>query len=100
MIVYKVFYKNYELKQGEYISVLIERRRSLRGMTQAESGLRWSKLTFDHLVEDKHAIFVVPKELKFSIDTRWLMEKGVFTKEELLGMVNVVVPEIKREASL
>jgi len=31
MIVYKVFYKNYELKKGDLIGMLIERRKDLRG---------------------------------------------------------------------
>jgi hypothetical protein len=73
MLVYKVFYKNYELRRGELMGMLIERRSDLRGMTQVESGLRWAKLTFGHMVEDKKAIFVVPDELKLGIDTKWLM---------------------------
>jgi hypothetical protein len=32
------------------------------------------------------------------IDTKWLVEKGVLTKEELLGTVKLVGKEIKREA--
>ena len=97
MLVYKVFYKNYELKRGELMGMLIERRSDLRGMTQVDSGLRWAKLTFGHMVEDKKAIFVVPDELELGTDTKWLMEKGVLTKEELLGTVKLVGNEIKRE---
>jgi hypothetical protein len=63
-------------------------------MKQVESGLRWAKLTFGHMVKDKQSIFVVPNELKLESDTKWLMEKGVFTKEELLGMVKLVSQEI------
>jgi hypothetical protein len=33
MVVYKVFYKNYELKKGEFIGMLIERRKGLMGKT-------------------------------------------------------------------
>jgi hypothetical protein len=40
MIAYKVFYKNYDLKKGELMGMLIERRKDLRGKTQIESGLR------------------------------------------------------------
>jgi hypothetical protein len=94
MIVYKVFYKNYELKKGELMGMLIERKKDLRGMKQVESGLRWAKLTFGHMVKDKQSIFVVPNELKLESDAKWLMEKGVFTKEELLGIVKLVDQEI------
>ena len=66
MIVYKVFYKNYELERSELLGVLYERRKDLRGMTQFESGMRWARLTFGGLVKDKEAIFVVPNELKYS----------------------------------
>jgi hypothetical protein len=64
MIAYKVYQKNYKFRKGELIGVLIERREDLRGKTQVESGLRWARLTFGHLVNDKQAIFVVPKELE------------------------------------
>jgi hypothetical protein len=95
MVVYKVFYKNYELKKGELIGMLIERRKDLRGMKQVESGLRWAKLTFGPIVKDKKAIFVVPNELKLGRDTKWLVEKGVFNKEELYGMIKLVEQEMK-----
>ncbi len=97
MIVYKVFYKNYDLKKGELMGMLIERRKDLRGMTQIESGLRWANLTFSHMVKDGKAIFVVPNELNLGSDTQWLMEKGIFTKEELPGMVKLVEQAMKRE---
>jgi len=62
MIVYKVFCKNYDLKKGEFIGALVERRMDLRGKTKVETGLRWAKLTFGQVIKDKHTIFVVPKE--------------------------------------
>jgi len=96
MVVYKVFYKNYELKKGELMGALIERRKDLRGMKQFESGLKWAKLTFGHMVQDKKAIFVVPSELKIEDNPKRYMEKGIFTKEEFLGMVKVVDQEMKR----
>jgi hypothetical protein len=89
MIVYRIFRKNCDPKKGEFIGALVERRRDLRGKTRVETGLRWAKLTFGQLIKDKHAIFVVPKELNSWIDARWLVEKA-FTKEELRGMVNSV----------
>jgi len=64
MIAYKVFYKNYEIKRGELMGILIERRRDLRGMMQIESGLKWARSTFGDFVRDKRLIFVVPRELK------------------------------------
>lgn len=92
MVVYKVFYKNYELKKGELMGVLIERREDLRGMKQVESGLRWAKMTLGRRVKDKKAIFVVPKELNSGNETKWLVEKGVLTVEELKGLVNLIRP--------
>lgn len=89
MIIYKVFYKNYELKKGELMGVLIERRKDLRGRSQVESGLRWAKLTFGTIVKDNKTIFVVPNELKLKGETKWLVEKGVFSKEELQGVVKL-----------
>jgi hypothetical protein len=44
---------------------------------------------FGKLVRDKHAIFVVPDELNFKKNTRMLVEKMVFTKEEILGMTRL-----------
>jgi hypothetical protein len=64
MILYKVFLKNYDLKKGELIGILPERRKDLRGTAPAESGLRWAKSVFSDLVKDKHGIFIVPKEVK------------------------------------
>jgi len=96
MVVYRVFYKNYELKKGELMGALIERRKDLRGMKQFESGLKWAKLTFGHMVQDKKAIFVVPSELKIEDNPKRYMEKGIFTKEEFLDMVKVVNLETKR----
>jgi len=86
MIVYKVFCKNYGLKKGDLIGILVERRKDLRGLTQIESGLRWAKLAFTQSIKDKNAMFVVPKELPIGFHTQSLVEKGVFTREELLGI--------------
>jgi len=97
MIVYKVFYKNYELKKGELMGMLIERRKDLRGLNQIESGLRWAYSTFGHMVRDKKAMFVVPSKFNSKVDSKWLMEKGVFTREELLGMVKLVDQKVKSE---
>jgi hypothetical protein len=80
MIAYKVLYKNYDLRKGEFIGALVERRKDLRGKTKVETGLRWAKLTFGNLVEDKHKIFVVPHELRFGGETERLVEKEVFAK--------------------
>jgi hypothetical protein len=48
------------------------------------------------MVKDERTIFVVPNELKLGNDAKWLIEKGVFTKDELLGMVKLVDQEMKR----
>jgi len=94
MVVYKVFYKNFELKKGEFMGMLIERRKDLRGKTQVESGIRWARLAFGRMVKDEKTIFVVPNELKLGINTKWLIEKGVFTKEELLGLNKLIGQEM------
>ena len=86
MVVYKVFCKNFELKKGEFMGMLIERRKDMRGKNQIESAMRWAKLAFGHMVQDRETIFVVPNELKLGINTRWIIEKGIFTKEEILGI--------------
>ena len=90
MLVYKVFYKNFELKKGEFMGMLIERRKDLRGKTQIESAMRWAKLAFGRMVKDEKTIFVVPNELKLAINTKWIIEKGIFTKEEIMGMAKLV----------
>ena len=86
MVVYKVFYKNFELKKGEFVGMLIERRKDLRGKTQLESGTRWAKVAFGRMAKDEKTIFVVPHELKLGFQTDSIIEKGVLTKEEILGM--------------
>ncbi len=95
MVVYKVFYKNFELKKGEFVGMLIERRKDFRGKTELESGMRWAKVAFGHMVKDEKAIFVVPNELKLEIHTKSIIEKGIFTKEEILGMGKLVDQELK-----
>ena len=95
MVVYKVFYKNFEQKKGEFVGMLIERRKDLRGRTQVESGMRWAKVAFGRMVKDDKTIFVVPNELKLGIHTKWIKEKGVFSKEEIIGMGELVDQGLK-----
>ncbi len=95
MIIYKVFLKDYMLKRGELVGMLIERRRDLRGMTQLQSGTKWANVTFGRMTKDKKSMFIVPSELKLRSDTRWLMEKGIFTKEELFGISRLMDEGIK-----
>ncbi len=86
MMIYKVFYKNFELRKGEFLGILIERRKDLRGQTQLESGLKWAKAAFGRMLKNEKTIFVVPYELKLGIGTKWIIDKGAFTKEEIHGM--------------
>jgi hypothetical protein len=95
MVVYKVFYKNFELKKGEFVGLLIERRKDLRGKTQLGSGMRWAKVAFGRMAKDEKTIFVVPNELKLGIHSKSIIEKGIFTKEEILGVGNLVDQELK-----
>lgn len=90
MILYKVYLKNYDLKKGELIGMLIERRKDLRGMTQVESGLKWAKLKFGHLAKNRKDLFVVPRESNFIGDSEWLKEKGAWTKEELFSLMKLL----------
>lgn len=86
MKVYKVYYKDFELKRGELVGMLVERRNDLRGMSPIESGLKWARLTFNHLVKEGKTLFVIPDELKLRIDARWFLHKGVLTREDLFGL--------------
>ena len=83
MIIYKVFYKDYELKKGELMAALTERRKGSRGRSQLESGIRWAKLMFGQMVKDKNAIFVVPDKLIWKEDSMVPAEKLLFTEEHL-----------------
>ena len=87
MIVYKVFCKNYELKQGQLMGALAERRKDLRGKSRVESGLKWAKLVFGQMVRDKQAIFVIPHELNLKDNIITPGEKIVFSKEESFWML-------------
>ena len=96
MIVYVVFYKDFEHKTGELMGMLVERRNDLRGQTLWETGVKWARQAFGHLVKDKKNIFVFPKEMEIN-DERLLVEKGIFTKEEFLEMVRKVNQGMKRK---
>lgn len=97
MVVYKVFYKNYQLKKGELVGILIERRKDLRGKSRIESGLKWAKLTFGHLVKDKQTIFVVPDEMNLGTDAIVFLEKWIFTNKEFLELMKGNDMEINRK---
>jgi hypothetical protein len=96
MIAYVVFRKDYEHRKGELMGMLVERRKDMRGQTQWESGLKWARGAFGHLVKDKRDIFVFPKELKISEDKMLLVEKGIFTKEEFLEVMKTIDQEMNR----
>ena len=63
MMVYKVFYKDYDRKIGVPLGRLIERRKNLRGMTPLEAGMRWAKVSYGSKVKTKQNIFVVPEKV-------------------------------------
>jgi len=97
VIVYVVFCKDYEHKKGELIGMLVERRKDMRGETQWESGVKWARQAFGHLVKDKKDIFVFPKEMEINEDKGLLVESGIYTKEEFLEVMKKIDQEIKRE---
>jgi hypothetical protein len=47
------------------------------------------------MAKDEKTIFVVPNELKLGIHSKSIIEKGIFTKEEILGVGNLVDQELK-----
>ena len=95
MIVYVVFRKNYAHKKGELVGMLVERRGDTRGVPVLESGLKWAREAFGHLVKDKRDIYVLPKELNISEDKMLLVEKGIFTKEEFDEVMKKIGQEMK-----
>jgi uncharacterized protein YqgQ len=97
MVVYVVFCKDFEHRKGELMGMLVERRNDMRGQTQWESGLKWARLAFGHLVKDKKDIFVFPKEMEINDDKGLLVEKGIFGKEEYLKIMNMIDREMKKE---
>jgi len=97
MTVYVVFCKDYEHRKGELMGMLVERRNDMRGQTQWESGLKWARQAFGHLVKDKKDIFVFPKEMEINDDKGLLVEKGIFSKEEFLEVTNMIDQEMKKE---
>ena len=97
MVVYVVFCKDFEHRKGELMGMLVERRNDMRGQTQWESGLKWARLAFGHLVKDKKDIFVFPKEMEINDDKGLLVEKGIFSKEEFLEVTNMIDRDMKKE---
>jgi uncharacterized protein YqgQ len=97
MVVYVVFCKDYEHRKGELMGMLVERRKDTRGETQWESGVKWARQAFGHLVKDKKDIFVFPKEMEINDDKGLLVEKGIFSKEEFLEVTKTIDQEMRRE---
>jgi hypothetical protein len=97
MIVYVVFCKDYEHRKGELMGMLVERRKDMRGETQWESGVKWARQAFGHLVKDKKDIFVFPKEMGIDDDKGLLVEKGIYSKEEFLEVMKTIDQEMERE---
>lgn len=46
-------------------------------------------------MKDEKTIFVVPNEMKLGIHAKSIIAKGIFTKEEILGMGKLVDQELK-----
>ena len=97
MIIYKVVFKNYELKRGELMGVLVERRKDSRGKSRVESGLKSAKSVFGRTAQDKQAIFVIPREVNLKDNSIMSVEKVVFTKDEFFGMTSGLDQELKRK---
>ena len=97
MIVYVVFCKDYEHRKGELMGMLVERRKDMRGETQWESGVKWARQAFGHLVKDKKDIFIFPKEMELNGDKGLLVDRGIYTKEEFLEVMKTRDQEIGRK---
>ena len=63
MMVYKVFYKDYDSQKGVLLGTLTDRRRDLRGLSAVESGLRWAIAVYGDQVRDRRRLLVVPEEV-------------------------------------
>jgi hypothetical protein len=97
MIVYVVFCKDFEHRKGELMGMLVERRKDTRGQNRLESGVKWARKAFGHLVKDKKDIFVFPKEMEINNDKGLLVEKGIFSKEEFSEVTKTIEQEMGRE---
>ena len=97
MVVYVVFCKDYEHRKGELMGMLVERRKDMRGETQWESGVKWARQAFGHLVKDKKDIFIFPKEMELNGDKELLVDRGIYTKEEFLEVMKTRDQEIGRK---
>src|SRR4030042_5077881 len=97
MVIYVVFCKDFEHRKGELMGMLVERRKDMRGHTRWESGVKWARLAFGHLVKNKKDIFVFPKEMEINDDKVLLVEKGILGKEEYLKIMNTINREMKRK---
>ena len=97
MTVYVVFCKDYEHRKGELMGMLVERRKDMRGNTQWESGAKWARQAFGHLVKNKRDIFVFPKEMEINDDKGLLVEKGIYSKEEFLEVMKAIGQEFNRK---
>ena len=97
MIVYVVFCKDYEHRRGELMGMLVERRKDTRGETQWESGAKWARQAFGHLVKNKRDIFVFPKEMEINDDKGLLVETGIYSKEEFLEVMKTMDQEFNRK---
>jgi hypothetical protein len=97
MTVYVVFCKDFEHKKGEIVGILVERRKNMTRQTKWESGTKWARQAFGHLVKDKKDLFIFPKEMEIN-DERLLVEKGIFTKEEYLELEKKINQEMKGRA--
>ena len=97
MVVYVVFCKDYEHRKGELMGMLVERRKDMRGETQWESGVKWARQAFGHLVKDKKDIFIFPKEMEIGSDKGSLVDRGIYTKEEFLEVMKTIDQEIGGE---
>ena len=79
------------------MGVLVERRKDTRGQSQWESGVKWARQAFGHLVKDKKDIYVFPKEMAINDDKGLLVEKGIYTKEEFLEVMKTIDQQMERE---
>lgn len=58
MLIYEVYYKNYQRRKTERVAILPERRIDpLR-----QNGLKWARRLFGSGVQDPHSIFIIRRE--------------------------------------
>ena len=64
MLMYEVYYRDYQKRESDKIATLVERRTD----PIRQDGLKWARIFFGELVQDNHSIFIKPKKMEVTIE--------------------------------